>query len=585
MLVGVAVLTLLVFTPNAEAAIEDGGTPSGGSGSYYTTNGFGWYSYDVNSGVGPESWSSGGPWSRVQSICRAEGANRVDAFIVQRPGGNDSGNNAKVYRYETAGYRPWWPGYKGDRGGNWLSLATAEAHFNSIDPVARQNFRFGVNVAWFCFNSINYTLTPTINGSPSTREGGSPVNLTPNVANAGPTQSSNVAWEINTFNLNATEAIPPGGISALTPTQFYGHSPRLVSSGTRTFAVGNTPVTISAQTLSDVSIGSRVCYTLSVRPYSSSAGTTARHSTPFCVTISKKPKVQILGSDLIVGKNTTSAISTATTRKTVDGTARTYGSWGEYGAIASGIITGFGSGGGYSGGNTNSAYCNASYLTFTNAGTSRCTAASSRKGGYALSKQLPDIAGRFVYKVPITGSSFNLADATSGIYGVDSRTSPVINVSGGTIAKGKSVIISAGTATINITSNIEYTGETLNRIADIPQVVIIANNINIDESVTRVDAWLIATGSAGNINTCSRIRNPATELNATRCKETLTVNGPVVARHLYLYRTAGSESGAGSGIPAEVFNLRPDAYLWATHTMTGTGRLQTVSTKELPPRF
>lgn len=473
---------------------------------------------------------------------------------------------------------------------SWYSVQKAFDQTKSLGQNSGYEWNGSSALGWFCYQGLDYTLTPTITGSPSTGEGGAPVTLSPNVSNLGSTQSSNVAWEVNTFNLNPSEGVPAGGDSSLTAAQFYGHSPTLISSGTRMFARGNTPLTVPNQSLGDLPIGSRVCYTLSVRPFSSSAGTTARHSTPFCVTISKKPKVQIIGSDLVVGKSATSTIVTSTTRKSVSGTQRTYGSWGEYGVIASGIITGFGSGGGYSGGNTSPAYCDASYLTFTNAGTSTCASTSSTKGGYALAQQLPDIAGRFIYTVPITGATFNVSNVSSGVYGVDPQTSPTISVSanpgaGGQIQAGRSIIISAPSATINITSNIEYTGAALNRAGDIPQVVIIANNINIADSVTRIDAWLIATGPNGNINTCASITNPSTQLNANVCNQVLTVNGPVVAKHLYLYRTAGSDTGAGSGNPAEIFNLRPDAYLWATNYTASAGRLQTVSAKELPPRF
>lgn len=474
---------------------------------------------------------------------------------------------------------------------SWYAVEKAFAQTKSLGQNSGYDWNMWSTLGWFCYQGLDFTLTPTITGSPSTGEGGSPVSLTPNIANAGPTQSSNATWEVSTFNLNPTEAIPAGGDSAQAPAQFYGHNATQVASGTRSFARGNTRISVANPTLADLPIGSRVCYTLSVRPYNDKTGNNYRHSTPFCVTISKKPKVQILGSDLIVGKSATSTITTATTRKSVNNTQRTYGSWGEYAAIASGIITGFGSGGGYSGGNTSAAYCDASYLTFTNAGTSTCAAASSTKGGYALAKQLPDIAGRFIYKTQISGGAINVSNVSSGVYGLDPQAPPTtINVSAnsgaaGQIQKGKSVIITAPSATINITSNIEYTGAALNRAGDIPQVVVIADNIVIDETVTRIDAWLIATGSNGNINTCSRITTPISQLNAGVCKDTLTVNGPVVAKHLYLYRTAGSDQGAGSGNPAEVFNLRPDAYLWATYYTSSAGRLQTVSTKELPPRF
>src|SRR5690606_28527099 len=106
---------------------------------------------------------------------------------------------------------------------------------------------------------------------------------------------------------------------------------------------------------------------------------------------------------------------------------------------------------------------------------------------------------------------------------------------------------------------------------DIPQVVIIANNILIDESVSRVDAWLVAAGTGANgiVNTCSASNldnaSPAqleTRLHAGRCDDRLTVNGPVIANRLLLRRTAGAGPGNQAGNPAEVFNFRPDAYLW-----------------------
>jgi hypothetical protein len=63
------------------------------------------------------------------------------------------------------------------------------------------------------------------------------------------------------------------------------------------------------------------------------------------------------------------------------------------------------------------------------------------------------------------------------------------------------------------------------------------------------------------------------------------VNGPVLSDKLILYRTAGSGTGAASGDPAEVFNTRPDTYLWAQLVAAGSGRAETVDTTELPPRF
>ena len=127
-------------------------------------------------------------------------------------------------------------------------------------------------------------------------------------------------------------------------------------------------------------------------------------------------------------------------------------------------------------------------------------------------------------------------------------------------------------------------GDPMQGLKDIPQLIIIANNIRIGGGVSQVDSWLMATGDSGNLVTCADV-TAATQLRANNCANFLRVNGPVAARHLYLYRTAGATTGAGNTAAAEVFNLRPDAYLWATWYNSSAGRLQTVRTTELPPRF
>ena len=141
---------------------------------------------------------------------------------------------------------------------------------------------------------------------------------------------------------------------------------------------------------------------------------------------------------------------------------------------------------------------------------------------------------------------------------------------------------------MTIKGNIQYANNALSSVSDIPQVVIIARNIIISPDTTQVDAWLVTTGkdAQGSINTCGAVMaGSPSSLNAGICNKQLTVNGPVVTNKLYLYRTAGSGTGKSAGDPAEVFNLRADAYIWASGYSPGTGRLPTVSTKELPPRF
>jgi len=110
--------------------------------------------------------------------------------------------------------------------------------------------------------------------------------------------------------------------------------------------------------------------------------------------------------------------------------------------------------------------------------------------------------------------------------------------------------------------------------------VIIANKINIADSATNINAWLLTTGSDGTINTCSD-RLPTAPLNSNVCQDQLTINGPIATSHLYLRRT----SGASPNDPAEIVNLRPDAYIWAYLRTAQTGKATTRFTVELPPRF
>ena len=150
-----------------------------------------------------------------------------------------------------------------------------------------------------------------------------------------------------------------------------------------------------------------------------------------------------------------------------------------------------------------------------------------------------------------------------------------------TLAPSKSVILKVtGTVTIagNQTNNPDNNGAGYKDISQLPQLVIIANKIVINSGVTNVDAWLVAD----TVQTCDYTGTPT----INTCTQKLTVNGPVMANHLNLLRTAGSGVGTpASGYPAEVFNLRADAYLWAAAHATTIDRAQTVYSVGLPPRF
>jgi hypothetical protein len=120
-------------------------------------------------------------------------------------------------------------------------------------------------------------------------------------------------------------------------------------------------------------------------------------------------------------------------------------------------------------------------------------------------------------------------------------------------------------------------------------VVIIAKNIEIDPTVTQLDAWLVAygnidnSGAKGVVYTCGSSpgwKTAATQLVIGQCDKQLKINGPVIADQVFFGRTYAPDMKS----PAEIVNLRADTYVWAAQG-TGAVTVETISTKELPPRY
>lgn len=271
--------------------------------------------------------------------------------------------------------------------------------------------------------------------------------------------------------------------------------------------------------------------------------------------------------------------------RTLEKTDRIYGSWGEYGVMATGTISGIGSGSAFAGrGLSHATTCSYTFLTIANATNSNCkTTPKANYGLYNAARTIPDVAGTF----PVTSAGSTLSGTVdvSGLSGTYKTSGPLV-ISGGTLQKGQSVIINTYNPVsktyqdVTIAGDIKYTTDLLTSSDQIPQLIILAKNINIKSTATQVDAWLSAEGT---LNTCSDINRTSITIN--NCNQLLTINGPVMANQVQLWRTAGSSNNDNSGDPAEVFNLRPDAYLWGIAQGAQSGRLDTVYEHELPPRY
>jgi hypothetical protein len=265
------------------------------------------------------------------------------------------------------------------------------------------------------------------------------------------------------------------------------------------------------------------------------------------------------------------------------GTTKLFGSWVEYGGFSVGTNSGFASGAKFNNGTANTtAASDWHWLTFANADT---TAPCSLGFGCYTLDGLPTITDQFIGGAVPGGFNGNLGAMDSGTYSVGNVTIDASSI-GQAAGIGKSIII-VSSGTVKIDGDITYTGTSgasFTALNQIPQVVIIANHIEITNNVGHVDAWLLTRGANGTINTCSD-RAVNAPLNSTVCNRPLMVNGPVATEHLYLRRTAGSDDAASANTPAEVFNLRSDAYVWAYARASQAGKAQTVDSVELPPRF
>ncbi|HUC96538.1 MAG TPA: hypothetical protein VMR16_02625 [Candidatus Saccharimonadales bacterium] len=437
------------------------------------------------------------------------------------------------------------------------------------DPSTTYDGTNGTTVGPSCVTVLNppppivYTLTPTVSPiNPGAIEAGSLLNVTSDVNNSGDA-SALTTWSLYR-NVN-------GGT--------WG-APISSKSGVTFSANTDTILTYPDTDTANLSPGDKVCYVLSVDPHSSSDQSEFPSLAVFpaheqCALIGKKPKTQVLAGDLIVGGNVTTSTTTIG--------SSTYGSWAEYGIIASSGISGAASGAAFAGPGLSSSatVCGESQLSFTNtpSGGTSCNGNAGTIGYYTNDAAMPDVAASFPGGTPITPHLTGLAPSSlTGTY----TYSGDLTLNASTLVRGQTVVIEDPSGTVTIAGDQTYNPGPYTSIDQLPQLVIIANSIVIDSNVTNVDAWLVAYNSSptgGSIYTCET--NP--EIIGD-CANSLLVNGPVMTNHLYLRRTYGSDT-SNPGEPAEIFNLRADAYLWAIAHATTEGSIQTVDTIELPPRL
>ena len=591
------VLILSVFVTmqkaHAGSAYGDSGSTSGGSSGsgYYTTHGFGWELFNVTSG-GPSGGFKSGNWGSISVQCAILNDNRVWVHVVRNSSGQE-----KSYSYEGASYNSDRPAsgldpYDYNVSGAYSPQGAAyqQQVINIVSVVHGYYLQanpsgsgWGVSIGWFCWSDAPpnppWSVTTSTSVDRAYAEPGELITWTHKVTNGGPNNTNKDV----TFKYNNAGSLPAGSGGNWT-----------LPSGTSS---GNGSRQASTYVPQASDFGKQVCRTTSASPSTNNGGTYT-DSPATCVTIGKKPKVQVHGNDLILGRpfiggaqQLSSANTSISQLNSIPSGAsgNVFGSWIEYGIFATKNIVGLGSGSAFAGGANASDVCSYSLLTFVNATTSNPATAcsgSTTAGGYATGRTIPDVQSDFpvVSGTPVYDDT---AAAPQGLYTSDASADPITVAASGvkTIKKGEWVVINAPNADVTIANDITYDTSPLQSIYDIPQLVIIAKDIYISPTVKQVDAWLVAQGSTtagtGLLDTCHISNDYTTQLSTTICNKVLQVNGPVMAQKLWLRRTGG----ATTADPAEVFNLRPDAYMWGYARASTSGRVQTIYSQELPPRF
>ncbi len=428
----------------------------------------------------------------------------------------------------------------------------------------RNVYYYNVLMYDFPYNNISYvvgcpggtiapSLTTSLGSATSVRDGTNfTANFGINSTSRGATESRTAArvWYENDGNgvFNA------GDTSVWTRDRNNPNWDRTAGQGD-TWVHSNQPITV------DASHGARICVSwqiLSSPTPDITVNTTIRVT---CFPIVRTPYAHIWGNDLRTG----SGFGTQTNRSsgawgTVDASGA---SWVEYAITAPNNVVSLAS---QTGARDGSAAPQTSWsgLTFSNVATpyGRFTPAASMG-------KIPDVAGAVAVArdrgVPInrTVTGNTTASALPGVIG----GSPDMG------NFDRSVAVTA-TGTITIDRDINYRSNALGNAGDIPQLILVADTINIAPGVRNIDAWLIARNT---LNTCSGVPESA---RGTSCNTPLRINGAVMAGQLQLNRTYTNNSEA-----AEVMNLRGDAYIWAHRISQSGGTWQTVYTQEMPPRY
>ncbi|MBR3320195.1 hypothetical protein IKG20_02730 [Candidatus Saccharibacteria bacterium] len=337
----------------------------------------------------------------------------------------------------------------------------------------------------------------------------------------------------------------------------------------------------------DLDIGEKYCVAVATDNYQSkpgqqqSAGDFAdrsyyiSHAT--CSNVAKLPSVQIWsGSTQTLG-----GIKTSTSEaRDSSGAYLTFGSWTDFAVIAGGESAKMASGASIAHGisyqDTASILCNSSPLTIANSkceGNGKPTALG--ESGIASDNTTIDrLEARYRPESPEI--TFVETDTVRYETFTEKGLNPL------SFFSTQPFVVYSSSDLLIKTDIILETNKTYSS-NNAPEVIIIARgNIKIDESVSRLDAWIV---SGGHIDTCTDNANPIS-LSSSVCTNQLNIKGAILGNRISFRRTyAGNANKETADIPAEIVNFTSNTLLFTAREAEKHQLPETTYLKKLPPRY
>lgn len=461
-------------------------------------------------------------------------------------------------------------------------------------------------------------VKPSVSAQPATVEAGGTATFTYNLNNAGPTKSKDLRYQAYTFILRSGAGLPDNSPRTVAYPMSWG----AVGCGGRhvgwgSYRDGKCAGGVSGNTVvypgKDVKMtrqyqvadlgaerwlaqpGDKICSYLALdqrwNVYNDVDSRTFVASNIACVTITKKPSLQLIGSDSYAKDGFTGS---DVRENIVPGTDKR-GSYSQYGLLTGNTnpsVVNFGSAG-YTIADSNYHHlaCKLSYAN-TDKAQGDCNDLKWLKPA-GLSKNLSTPSSTNAKPLP-GGSNVNLSNLPSGNYNYTG--SVPLNISGNLDKKGKHITIFAEQADVTITGKIDAYAGPYSDLSDIPSFTIKAKTIKVNPGVSLITGTYVAKG---RFESCNGAQDKSADLGMrpdSKCQQKLKVNGAIVSENSPIFRRT---FGAGNlqednqwetdriSSTAEWINYTPN--LWLTTSNGSSGNklegLTTTQVTNLPVRY